>query len=187
MMSVNLNKFNSHFFLVFLSQLEKGSFFMSIFTGKSYKSLLSAMLLGGFVVSVGVNPAYANTDESVVESENEEVIETEEPSLVPGDFFYFLKTIQENLQLAFTFSDEKEAELLNAFVEERILEATALFENGEEELANEILQLAIDQQEEAIAKFNELTDVEATEDSTTEPTPTEEEVRRRKLTEEGNN
>mgnify|MGYP000256276126 CR=1 FL=1 len=66
---------------------------MSIFTGKSYKSLLSAMLLGGFVVSVGVNPAYANTDESVVESETEEVIETEEPSLVPGDFFYFRRDL----------------------------------------------------------------------------------------------
>nr|WP_211266101.1 hypothetical protein [Planococcus salinarum] len=33
----------------------------------------------------------------------EELEEAEEPALVPGDFFYFLKQLQEQVQLAFTF------------------------------------------------------------------------------------
>ncbi|MDT8858848.1 DUF5667 domain-containing protein [Alkalihalobacillus sp. MEB130] len=83
--------------------------------------------------------------------------ESATPSLLPGDFFYFLKQIQENVKLAFTFDDMKEAELRTSFVEERIKEATALFIRGEEEAAKEILLAALELQESAFDPYERTT------------------------------
>lgn len=93
------------------------------------------------------------------EGEKEENIDTEEtadePSLLPGDFFYFMKKLMENVQLALTFDDVKESELLASFAEERIAEAKILLENGDEELASELLEKASEQQELALEKYKE--------------------------------
>lgn len=166
---------------------------MSIF--KELRNVVLTPLVVAFLVLVvGVNPSFADTndastlveEDAVVESEvteeesivTDETEEVEEPVLLPGDFFYFLKTLQESVQLAFTFDEMKEAELLSALAEERILEATALFEQGDEEKAIETLQLAIDQQNEALSKYEETdsTEVVSDEDSTTNEEGTEEAV-----------
>ena len=46
--------------------------------------------------------------------------ETETPDLLPGDFFYFVKTMYENIRLALTVNDVKEARLLTAFAQDRL-------------------------------------------------------------------
>ncbi|WP_067730188.1 DUF5667 domain-containing protein, partial [Oceanobacillus damuensis] len=105
-----------------------------------------------------------STEEQAIDQPDGDEIsdqEDEELSLVPGDFFYFVKKLQENVQLAFTFDDVKEAELLTEFVDERIREAEALFAKGEEELAIETLETAIKQQEEAFAAYEQAEPVEA--------------------------
>lgn len=92
---------------------------------------------------------------------DEDVLE-EAPSLIPGDFLYFTKKVMEFIQLTLTFDDVKGAQLLVVFAQERIKEAEALFANGKEELANEVLQKAIQQQELAFEKYEK--SKKATED-----------------------
>ncbi|MBB6452532.1 hypothetical protein HNQ94_000977 [Salirhabdus euzebyi] len=99
------------------------------------------------------------TSESTVEEEAEEVTDDtieeveldneEDPSLIPGDFFYFVKMISENIRLAITIDDYKEAQLLANFAAERIAEANALLKAGETEKAEELLNDAIALQEKA--------------------------------------
>ena len=111
------------------------------------------------------------TDESEDQIEEDTAVDTdvESPSLIPGDFFYFIKILLENIQLALTFDNVKEAELLASFAEERIKEVEVLLANGEEDLAHEVLLKAIEQQELALAKY------EQTEQKT-EETPAEDQV-----------
>lgn len=93
------------------------------------------------------------TDEESTEStESTDVTEEEEtaaPSLVPGDFFYFVKVMTEKIRLAFTFDDYKEAQLLADFAAERIAEANALIADGKSEEAAELLKEAIATQQQA--------------------------------------
>ncbi|MDN3019029.1 DUF5667 domain-containing protein [Paenibacillus sp. BSR1-1] len=88
------------------------------------------------------------TDQVEGEATTEQV-KVETPSLVPGDFFYFVKTLTEKIQLAFTFDDYKQAQLLADFASERIAEANALFADGKTEEAAALLKEAIATQEEA--------------------------------------
>ena len=80
-----------------------------------------------------------STDEAVTEEtpvdENTEAPQEEEesPSLVPGDFFYFVKVMTEKVRLAFTFDDYEEAQLLADFAAERIKEANVLLAEGKTE------------------------------------------------------
>jgi hypothetical protein len=89
--------------------------------------------------------------ETDIDDNDEEI-----PSLLPGDFFYFLKTMTEKIQLALTFDDVEKAELLANFAQERIAEAEALLVQGEEELAKDILEKALEQQELAMDKYGEM-------------------------------
>lgn len=106
------------------------------------------------IVEEGTN----ELDEQMMDDNFEEnqIEDEEEPSLLPDDFFYFAKKLIENVQLAFTFDEVKEAELLADFAEKRIMEAVALKVQGEDSLADEILQEAIEQQDLALAKFEEI-------------------------------
>lgn len=90
----------------------------------------------------------AETDE-VEKSETEKVEEAEAPSLVPGDFFYFVKTMSEKIRLAFTVDDYKEAKLLAEFAAERIAEANVLFKDGKTDEAAVLLKEAIATQEQS--------------------------------------
>ncbi|OQP07721.1 hypothetical protein B1690_00055 [Geobacillus sp. 46C-IIa] len=71
------------------------------------------------------------------------------PTLLPGDFFYFVKTMIEKIELALTFDDAEKAKRLAEFAEERLAEAKALLEQGEIEQAKEVLANALKQQEAA--------------------------------------
>ncbi|MDP4169236.1 MAG: DUF5667 domain-containing protein [Bacillota bacterium] len=69
--------------------------------------------------------------------------DTVQPSLVPGDFFYFAKIALEKIQLAITFDDTKDAKLLAEFASERLAEAQKLFASGNEEEAVKTMKEAI--------------------------------------------
>ncbi|GAA0323610.1 hypothetical protein GCM10008967_12660 [Bacillus carboniphilus] len=103
-----------------------------------------------------------SSEESTEEDSNEEA-ELEEPALVPGDFFYFVKLMTEKIRLAVTFDDYKESKLLAEFAAERIAEANALIAKGEIEEAEELLQEAIAIQEQAGEKLAGSTEDEGTE------------------------
>ncbi|MDQ0227851.1 DUF5667 domain-containing protein [Metabacillus niabensis] len=90
------------------------------------------------------------TEEALPEDDAaEETDQDEEPSLVPGDFFYFVKIMMEKVKLAVIFEDYEEARLLADFAAERIKEANALFADGKTEEAEELLKEAIAIQEKA--------------------------------------
>lgn len=145
---------------------------MSIFKENVRIALLASMMVALLVFIVGANPSYANTDETVTEDQSDTDTETEEgveeTSLLPGDFFYFIKKLQENIMLVLTFDEFKEAELLMAYAAERTMEATVLYEQGELELGNETLQLAIDQLEEALTRYEGTNEEEINEEGTEE-------------------
>ncbi|MGG1676495.1 DUF5667 domain-containing protein [Neobacillus sp. NRS-1170] len=129
--------------------------------------ITSGMLASTLIFSFGAGSAFASgdgteatTDTAVTtdqvqngtnqtDSEVTDQEKVETPSLVPGDFFYFVKTMTEKIQLAFTFDDYKQAELLADFASERIAEANALFAEGKTEDAAAILKEALATQEEA--------------------------------------
>ncbi|WP_044337622.1 DUF5667 domain-containing protein [Rossellomorea aquimaris] len=86
-------------------------------------------------------------DEAMIDSaktEIEKLEKTENPSLLPGDFFYFAKLALEKVKLAFTMDDAKEAKLLAEYAAERLAEVEALFEEGKEEEAIEAINHAIE-------------------------------------------
>ncbi|PGM59214.1 DUF5667 domain-containing protein [Bacillus sp. AFS053548] len=90
---------------------------------------------------------------SVLAAENETVSPTDQkeeaPALVKGDFFYFVKTTVEKIQLLLTTDKVKEAELLAQFAQERIHEARELIKEGKEDLAKETLKEALSQMDNA--------------------------------------
>ncbi len=89
-------------------------------------------------------PAIIN---ELAETENGQLQES--PSLVPGDFFYFMKILLEKIQLALTFDDIKEARLIAEYAAERLAEAEVLFAKGDEEAALETMTKAIEYMENA--------------------------------------
>jgi len=114
-----------------------------------------AVILTLSMLTYPLTTTYANTNESSDEFDKVELPELSQesdrntndentPSLVPGDFFYFLKTFVENIQIAFTFDEVEEAKLLASFAEKRIKEAEELFKFGDEDLALETLKEAVE-------------------------------------------
>ena len=106
--------------------------------------------------------ATATITSDTITVETGEQIE-EAPALVPGDFFYFVKTFMEKIRLAVTLDDYKEAQLLAEFATERIAEANALIAQGKTEEAAKLLQEAIATQETASEVLDQ-TKEEATND-----------------------
>ncbi|WP_129689664.1 DUF5667 domain-containing protein [Gottfriedia acidiceleris] len=126
---------------------------------------------------------------SVLAAENDTVSTTdkkeEAPALVKGDFFYFVKTTVEKIQLLLTTDKVKEAELLAQFAQERIHEARELIKEGKEDLAKETIKEALGQMENAQGQLDgklptvtePTTSEKTTEDSvTTKPTDDSTEV-----------
>ncbi|TYP79243.1 DUF5667 domain-containing protein [Paenibacillus methanolicus] len=72
------------------------------------------------------------------------------PSLRPGDFFYFVKTMYERIQLAFANDDMEEAILLAQFAQERLAESAALLEEGKTQIAEVALQRSLAEQQLAV-------------------------------------
>ena len=99
--------------------------------------------------------------------------ETETPDLLPGDFFYFVKTMYENIRLALTVNDVKEARLLTAFAQERLEEANALLAQGKTKEANLSLQKSLETQQSAVQKTDQATGISTTVKTTQAATEAE--------------
>ncbi|MCP8616257.1 DUF5667 domain-containing protein [Salirhabdus salicampi] len=106
------------------------------------------------------------TDETIVEETEDEV--TESPGLLPDNFFYFVKVATEKIQLALTFDDVKQAQLLAEFAEKRVAEANALIEKGNTELAAESLAKALESQELALDYSDRATDEKVADSPTSD-------------------
>lgn len=94
----------------------------------------------------------AATNEAEVTDEAEQTAGTgttdeneEKPSLVQGDFFYFVKTTAEDIRLAVETNDLEKAKLLAEMAAERIAEAKVLIEEDEEEYTTDTLKRAVEQ------------------------------------------
>ncbi|WP_025028540.1 DUF5667 domain-containing protein [Caldalkalibacillus mannanilyticus] len=101
--------------------------------------------------------------ETEAETETEAELELDEhqkPSLIPGDFFYFVKVMFEKIQVAISSNDYEKAKLLAHFAQERIAEANALIQAGETELAEQTLQEAIAHQERSLQLTEQPADTE---------------------------
>jgi hypothetical protein len=123
---------------------------------KIAKSTLALVLAGTFTFSPiamaqdNTSDEYKTVDLQTVSPEEiddaktqiEELAETN-PSLIPGDFFYFAKIALEKIRLAFTFDNAKEAELLATYAAERLGEAGKLFAEGKEAEALELIEAAV--------------------------------------------
>lgn len=108
-----------------------------------------------------------------------ETTQEEVPSVIPGDFFYFAKIAFEKIKLAFTFDNAKEAELMATYASERLAEAAALYGEGKEAEALEVIQAAIEYIESSQAVIDEdggTADTDTEESDTTTDGTTDEEV-----------
>lgn len=106
------------------------------------------------------------TNDNAVETDEKNSKKVEDPSLVPGDFFYFVKIMAEKIRLAVTVDDYKEAKLLANYAAERISEANALIADGKTDEAKDTLQKAVDQQKLA----SEIVEVDETTEATIDET-----------------
>lgn len=91
-----------------------------------------------------INNTVAATNDVTANPNSESEVKVEEPALVPGDFFYFAKLTIEKIKLILTTNDVKEAELLAKFASERLAEAESLFAQGNEKLALETIEKAVE-------------------------------------------
>jgi hypothetical protein len=102
-----------------------------------------------------------STNEPESKEASTEVVDTTDqteesmPTLIPGDFFYFVKIMTEKIRLAVTFNEFKEAQLLAEYAAERIAEANVLIKNGKTDEAAALLNAAITTQEQAEEKLSE--------------------------------
>ena len=129
----------------------------------------AALLLSQLGMANSAFAAENETTSSTTPIQNEEA-----PALVKGDFFYFVKTTVEKIQLLLTTDKVKEAELLAEFAGERIHEARELIKEGKEDLAKETLKEALTQMEVAqgqvdvkLPTVTDLTEGTATTEGTT--------------------
>lgn len=144
---------------------------------KIAKSTLALVLAGSFTFSP-IALAEENTSDlktvelqtvspDEIEEAKTQVEELEEtnPTLIPGDFFYFAKIALEKIKLAFTFDNAKEAELLSTYASERLAEASALFAEGKEDEALEVIEAAVEYMENSQVIVDEETSNDEEDDT----------------------
>ncbi|WP_274364085.1 DUF5667 domain-containing protein [Paenibacillus thermotolerans] len=136
------------------------------------KMVVSAFLSGLLITAAGAAPVLADdsentnqTIEATAAAGTDSQIEQKTPALIPGNFFYFIKTVVENIQLALTFNDVDKALLLAEHAQERILEANALIAEGKSDLAAETLQKALENQQKALQQANQTETLTSNEDA----------------------
>lgn len=140
----------------------------SRFKGFIVKSTVISMVAFSF----GTGSAWADEAESK-STETAETVATTSPinadqeaiTVLPGDFFYFVKAVYERIQLAFAQDDVEEAILLAQFAKERLAESAALLKKGEVEKAEELLQNSLAQQQKAIDTAASVVEPAATTDT----------------------
>ncbi|HWO74922.1 MAG TPA: DUF5667 domain-containing protein [Bacillus sp. (in: firmicutes)] len=131
---------------------------------KYFKQTSAAMVAGTMIFSSSA--ALANEESVSLNQVNEqEEVTTADPGLTPGNFFYFLDKFFENVSLLLTFDDTEKVQKYAEYASEKIAEAEELFNAGDEELAIETLNNALEymSQAEEDAANEEETD-ESTED-----------------------
>jgi hypothetical protein len=157
---------------------------------KIAKSTLALVLAGTFTFSPMAMAEENTTELETVELQTVSPDEIEEaktqvedleetnPALIPGDFFYFAKIALEKIKLAFTFDNAAEAELLSTYASERLAEASALFAEGKEDEALEVIEAAVEYMENTQQIVDEETSNDAEDDTDLEDgTDTEEEAK----------
>ncbi|MFD3447821.1 DUF5667 domain-containing protein [Microbacteriaceae bacterium 4G12] len=98
--------------------------------------VLSTMLVGTFTAGTAAYASDGNT-------------KTEKPALVEGDFFYFVKTMKEQIRLALAKKDLDKAKVLSELAAERIAEAQVLIEQGKDNLVQDTLHKAAENLDKA--------------------------------------
>ncbi|PGZ94373.1 hypothetical protein COE51_22880, partial [Bacillus pseudomycoides] len=122
------------------------------------------LLKGTMVTMMACSPFLMGT--AAYASENTDAVkttETEKPSLVQGDFFYFVKTTMEDIKMALATNDLDKAKLLSEQAAERIAEAGVLIDKGKDDLTQETLEKAA----EDLEKADKLSGEEKTEEKAT--------------------
>ncbi|MDX8360483.1 DUF5667 domain-containing protein [Cytobacillus sp. IB215316] len=99
--------------------------------------MIACALVG--VIGVAGTIAHANENNTDIDSTTSLNTNNEDPNSIPGDFWYFVKITLEKIQLAISFDDMHDAELLARFSSERLLEAEKLIANGDNDLAEELI------------------------------------------------
>ncbi|MDQ8734965.1 DUF5667 domain-containing protein [Paenibacillus sp. LHD-38] len=118
-------------------------------------------LIGMLVIGFGTGSVFASGEASAPISSSavaidlpveKAVSESKEktPTLLPGDFFYFIKVVYENIRLSIEADDVKDAGLLAEFAQERLSEAAALHAKGETAKSEQALQKSFENQQNAI-------------------------------------
>ena len=108
------------------------------------------LLKGTMVIMMACSPFLMGT--AAYASENTDAVkttETEKPSLVQGDFLYFVKTMVEDIKMALASNDLEKAKLLSEQAAERIAEASVLNEKGKDDLTQDTLEKAAEDLEKA--------------------------------------
>ncbi|TJY43426.1 hypothetical protein E5161_05950 [Cohnella pontilimi] len=118
------------------------------------KVILNGMLSGVLAMGIGTGSAFANgtqTTEPAASPAPVTVSQADAQKLIlPGDFFYFLKTFVEKVEIVITTDDVQQAKLLKLITQKRIREADVLFERNEPNLAVVTLHRALDDQEQVM-------------------------------------
>ena len=145
--------------------------------GKIYKNMAILSIIATFAFYTGIISAQtenneisdddnANTIESseipeeiqTIINEDENVtaddLEVKEPTLLPGNPFYFVKNIGRTLKSATTFNQTKKAELALRFANERLMEIQKIAESNSNP---EILTKALNKYEKELEKIKETT------------------------------
>jgi hypothetical protein len=129
------------------------------FMNKNINQVVRNIILAGtLTLGIGTTSVLANNPEVTTQTEStasststaDSQTTKDNPSLLPGDFFYFVKTIIEKIEYALTFNDVDKAHRLAEFAQERIKEANVLLAQGKSELAVEALQKALQNQDLAL-------------------------------------
>ncbi|ESU72286.1 hypothetical protein T260_08975 [Geobacillus thermopakistaniensis] len=115
----------------------------------STSALAAAVALTPYSPSVFASTGIEGKTDGNTATEADAGVNHDVPVLLPGDFFYFVKTMMEKIELALTFDDAEKAKRLAEFAEERLAEAKALLERGDVEQAKEVLANALKQQDQA--------------------------------------
>ncbi|QNK58547.1 DUF5667 domain-containing protein [Paenibacillus sp. PAMC21692] len=143
----------------------------------NYKGLIAKGTIASMLaLSIGTGSAWADeagtqptvTSDAAATTSTTSATSTTEteqktPSLLPGDFFYFVKMVYERIQLEYASNDMEEAILLAQFAQERLAEMAVLLEEGSFEAAEEAFLLSLSQQQQAIETAASFTDPATTE------------------------
>ncbi len=110
-------------------------------------SALSLIL--GISLSAVAQENQLNEELNIDENIQAQDLGVKDPKILPGDFFYFLKSFSRGVQSFFTFGTLKNAELQMKFASERILEARKLAEEGKTDLAQKTLEKQLENLQKA--------------------------------------